>query len=53
MSTDPAAQPAEVVSVNGLDISCLTSSTIIDNTGHFLHLEDPDNVNARIVGFLT
>jgi len=26
---------------------------IVDGTGHFLHLERPDVVNARIVGFLT
>lgn len=32
MSTDPAAQPTEAVSVNGLDISCLTSPTISDSS---------------------
>ena len=26
---------------------------IVDGAGHFLHLERPDVVNARIVGFLT
>lgn len=26
---------------------------ILDGVGHFLHLEDPDRVNARIVDFLT
>ena len=26
---------------------------IVDDTGHFLHLERPDAVNRRIVGFLT
>jgi pimeloyl-ACP methyl ester carboxylesterase len=29
------------------------SIDIIDHTGHFLHLEDPANVNTRIVDFLT
>lgn len=26
---------------------------VVEGTGHFLHLERPDEVNARIVGFLT
>ncbi len=26
---------------------------IVDGTGHFLHVERPDVVNARILGFLS
>jgi pimeloyl-ACP methyl ester carboxylesterase len=26
---------------------------IVDGTGHFLHVEQPDLVNRRIIGFLT
>ena len=34
-------------------VSSNVAVEIIDNAGHFLHLEQPDLVNARIVKFLT
>jgi pimeloyl-ACP methyl ester carboxylesterase len=30
-----------------------SEADVVENAGHFLHLEQPAEVNARVLGFLT
>ena len=30
-----------------------SEAVVVDDAGHFLHLEQPAEVNTRVVGFLT
>ena len=36
-----------------VDASVATETVIVDKSGHFLHLEQPDEVNTRILDFVT
>jgi pimeloyl-ACP methyl ester carboxylesterase len=55
----PPSQPS--LYLHGRDDGCITSelaghvpgAIVVDDAGHFLHLEQPDLVNSRIVEFLT
>lgn len=51
--SDDGCMGAEVGGSAGAWLSPGSSTALIDGTGHFLHLERPAEVNARIIDFLT
>jgi pimeloyl-ACP methyl ester carboxylesterase len=50
--SDDGCMGAEVGAGTGAWLSPGSSTALIDGTGHFLHLEQPAEVNARIIDFL-